>query len=105
MTAVEAHWVSACMLARINAFGVTLQISLRADNAPVASLDTSTEERAQFPLDEAGFFGNSFSENAPADVCSGGNSSDRVEQLEALRRVCSLPPHEADKPASVDATS
>jgi hypothetical protein len=98
MTAAEARWVSACILARTNAFGVTVQISLRADQAPVEALDTSTEERAQFPLHEAGFFGNIFSEDAPAYVCTGGSGAVRAGQLEALRRVCSLPADPADRP-------
>ena len=90
MTTEEARWISACMLARTNAFGISVQISLRADDPPVASLDTSEDERARFALHEAGFFGNIFSDAAPAYVCYGGTGAERQARLEALHRVCSL---------------
>lgn len=98
LTPSEARWVSACMLARTNAFGVTVQISLRAEPAPVESLETSSEERQQFTFRDAGFFGNLFSDDAPAYVCTEGEGPQRARQLESLRRVCSLPSSNADEP-------
>ena len=98
LTPAESRWVSACMLARTNAFGVTVQISLRAEPAPVATLETSAEEREQFTFQDAGFFGNLFSDDAPAYVCTAGEGAMRARQLETLRRVCSLPSTKADEP-------
>jgi hypothetical protein len=48
--------VSACLLARNNAFGVGVKISMRG-NLP---LEADTVEQADFPWAEGGFFGNIF---------------------------------------------
>lgn len=91
LTAEESRWVSACILARTNYFGREVKISIRADPAPAGRLTADSEERARFPLHEAGFFGNIFSPDAPAYVCIGDESPQRESPLRALYRICSLP--------------
>jgi hypothetical protein len=58
------RWVSACVLARTNAYGVHVQISMRApSDAPQAvkdALAVSTTERSTFTLREGAYYGNIF---------------------------------------------
>jgi hypothetical protein len=58
------RWVSACLLARTNAYGVHVQISIRAPaDAPQAikdALAVSTEESEQFQIREGAYYGNIF---------------------------------------------
>jgi hypothetical protein len=91
LTPQESRWVSACILARTNWYGVAVQISLRAASARGARLRADAAERARFPLHEGAFFGDIFRRNAPAYVCLGGSSTRREETLRALRRICTLP--------------
>jgi hypothetical protein len=55
------RWVSACLLARVNATGISVRISLRG---PHRALTTTDGERTKFVLEEGAFFGNVF---GPAD--------------------------------------
>ena len=73
------RWVSACVLARTNAYGAHVEISMRAPaNAPQAiknALATSPPEVASFGLREGAYYGNIF-ESAPTPlVCSGPSNS------------------------------
>ncbi len=73
------RWVSACVLARTNAYGAHVEISMRAPaNAPQAiknALATSPPEVASFALREGAYYGNIF-ESAPTPlVCSGPSNS------------------------------
>ena len=65
------RWVSSCVLARTNAYGVNVQISMRAPaNAPLghelqyakiqAALATSPEETTEFSFREGAYYGNLF---------------------------------------------
>lgn len=64
--------VSACLLARNNAYGVRVDISLQGDRALVAptsfpvdpARSPAMQEAASFPLREGAFFGNLFDPNA-----------------------------------------
>jgi hypothetical protein len=49
------QWVSACVISRVNALGAHVALSLRGDNAALASDAT---ERAAYPRREATYFGN-----------------------------------------------
>lgn len=57
MTDSERRWVSACLLARVNAYGVSVAISLRGDHG--ALVPTNGEEE-QFGLIEGAFYGDVF---------------------------------------------
>lgn len=97
LTGPESRWVSACILARSNFFHRSVQISLRAKDAPVDGLVADDAERARFHRHEAGFFGNIFEPDAPAYVCIGDDDSGRHDALYAMNRVCSLPAEASDK--------
>lgn len=51
------RWVSACLLAHVNGYGVEVPISLRGFHP---ALRASKEEKATFTVQEAAFFGNVF---------------------------------------------
>ena len=61
------RWLSACLLARVNYFGVEVHLSLRGANAALA---TTAEERAAYPVFEGAFFGNLFGETADKSSCT-----------------------------------
>jgi hypothetical protein len=83
------RWVTACLLARANTYGETVQISLRApDDAPAQvkkALEVSPEENKGYWLREGAFYGNLFHREAQADgataaaprlyACAGPGSS------------------------------
>jgi len=91
LTPEEQRWVSACMLARTNAFGVKVLISMRSDfpsRAP--GLQTWQEEDAAYTLEEATFFGNLFDERPQSYVCGPAHDDAEERSLLAQRRICSL---------------
>jgi hypothetical protein len=52
------RWVSACLFARVNAHGVSVEVSLRGAHP---RLQASSEEMAAWDLEEGAFWGNLFS--------------------------------------------
>lgn len=56
LTLSERRWVSACLLARVNAYGMSVQISMRGP----AELAPTDAERAVFSVVEGAFYGNVF---------------------------------------------
>ena len=83
----DSRWVSACLFSRVNAHGVSVQISLRG---PSSALDISDEERAQWTLEEGAFYGQYFlPESEPIQwyACSGRNLQGAHEHL----RDCANP--------------
>lgn len=92
MTEEEQRWVSACMLARTNLFGVTVQISLRSPfptRAP--GLQVSPQEVKQFSLYEGTYFGNLFAQKPVSYVCSPAHAAAARQIITSQRRVCALP--------------
>jgi hypothetical protein len=80
------RFITACLLARTNFWGVPVQISLRGDHP---SLLPTEDEKAQYPLREGTYFGNLFVNVDDLDrqiyACTGPGSS--VPQL--TNRFCS----------------
>jgi hypothetical protein len=92
MSEAEQRWVSACLLARTNHFGVKVVLSLRSEfpsNAP--GLQILGEEDAAYTLEEGSFFGNLFADRPTGYVCGPTQSEQRRALLQAHRRVCALP--------------
>ena len=82
------QWVSACLLARTNYYGVHVQLSARGPHPALAS---GFFERLQYPLEEGAFFGNLFSDQPRMYACTGQMFDnpllgDLIGWLE--RRVC-----------------
>lgn len=84
----EQRWVSACILAQVNYFGVGVPASLRAPALDLASLSPGEKERERFTLHEAGYFGNLFAAEPVAYVCQGDWSDRERRDLGARKRVC-----------------
>lgn len=58
MTDSEKRWVSACLLSRVNAYGISVQISMRGEHPSLAPI---AGEEVAFPQAEGAFYGNVFS--------------------------------------------
>jgi hypothetical protein len=100
LTLDEEQVISACILARTNFYGKTVKLSMRSDT--MTALQTDDVERREFPLFEAGFFGNIFKNEPEYFVCFGESAPDRAKRLESHLRVCSLhsdvnPSRQSDK--------
>jgi hypothetical protein len=67
-TASERRWVSACLLARTNRFGVTVEISMRGNHS---ALTPAAGERAAFLLFEGAFWGDVFTADGTLNACLG----------------------------------
>jgi hypothetical protein len=71
------RWVSACVLARTNAYGVHVEISMRAPaDAPQAvkdALAVSPDERAAYTLREGAYYGNIFATTPTTPPPSSGS--------------------------------
>lgn len=94
LTDEEQAAVSACLLARTNAFGVPVRISLRSRDAPLSrlpSLFAGREERRAYPVREGAFFGNVFSGAPTAYACRGDTSPETESILRRAKRICTLP--------------
>jgi hypothetical protein len=71
LSASEKRWVSACLLAHSNAFGIKVPLSLRGNHPALA---TTAEEEQLHPVEEAAFYGDLFVSSAspaPMFACSG----------------------------------
>jgi hypothetical protein len=53
----EQRWVSACLLARVNRFGVPVSISIRGDHSALAVTATEAHD---YTVEEGAFYGNVF---------------------------------------------
>jgi hypothetical protein len=65
----EARRVSACLISHVNAFGVSVEISLRAD-----LIGATPEEAQAFPVYEATFFGDVFGDELRTYGCIGNDA-------------------------------
>jgi hypothetical protein len=57
LTDREQAWVSACMIARVNAYDISVQISMRGDHD---ALGVTPAEAAAYTLEEGAFYGDIF---------------------------------------------
>lgn len=92
MTAVDQRWMTACILARMNAFGVTVKLSLRADHEALRSVDPV--ERQRYTYEEGAFYGNLFTDPPALYACSGAGGARRAPTRRL--RVCTQPPRRGE---------
>lgn len=101
LTVRERRLVSSCLLARTNALGVSVQVSLRG-SAPhqveFPALRADASEREQFSLFEGAFYGDLFDEHPKAYVCLGDRHQDVAASLHLKHRLCSLAGPEGTDP-------
>ncbi len=79
------EWVTACLLARTNAYQVPVQIYMRGPHPAI--VDVEPEYEPIFDVEESAFYGNFF-EDPPREYACRGRGTD---PLYAAVRVCSQP--------------
>jgi hypothetical protein len=90
LTLHEQRWVSACLIARVNAHDVSVLISMRGDHD---ALFVSQDERRAYDLEEGAFYGNVFvPESEPIEwfACR-GKAQRAVEIGDLVDRDCTEP--------------
>jgi hypothetical protein len=88
LTTAESRWVSACLIAHVNAFGVAVEISLRAPGPILAT----AEEAYDFPVYEATFFGHVFGDDLETYSCLGNDAEIAAAHApDRALRVCADP--------------
>jgi hypothetical protein len=80
----EQRWVSACLLARTNLFGVHVSISMRGER-PALSGSVTEEEKTNYTFEEGAFYGDLWAQPSRAYVCT-GTAENTVK--DRLQRVC-----------------
>jgi hypothetical protein len=75
-------WVSACLIARVNHYGIPVHLSARGDNA---ALVASAEEKVAYPNEEGAFWGDLFRTTPVAYACDIVSNDDNSR---AEARVC-----------------
>jgi len=83
LTLSEERWVSACLFAHVNAFGRSIEISVRSTNVIAAS----EEEKNDFRVYEGAFFGSI--EGGKAFTCQGDDTQKALSESQNRKwRVC-----------------
>ena len=88
LTESEERWVSACILARTNYFGIKVRVSMQAKHSDFQSLQVSEEERDQFTIYEGDFWGNLFVNDPVAFVYRGNRTPEEEQDPVLQKRVC-----------------
>ena len=88
LTPSEERWVSACMLARTNFWGITVIISMRAFPPPTMTLTSTIEEVRNFTLYEGDFYGNIFQPFPVAYTCVGQRTYKENQDPILNLRIC-----------------
>lgn len=81
------RWLTACLLARVNYFGVEVRLSLRGANG---ALTTSAEERAAYSVYEGAFWGNLFGETAEKTSCTSAYKATAPQVGTLPQRECTV---------------
>ena len=80
----EQRWITACLLARTNLFGVHVMLSMRGPSA-VLSGTVTADEKTGYSFDEGAFYGDVWAEPPHAYVCMGQGERAMKDRL---KRVC-----------------
>lgn len=78
------EWVSACMFARANAYGIPVIIHARGTHP---ALTESVDDLRRYPIEEGAFFGNMFTDPPREYACRGTGD----DPLSLTFRACTLP--------------
>lgn len=82
------EWVSACLLARSNYYGVTVALYFDGNN-PAFDAEQPPEGYGNYSVEEGAFFGNVFLDPSRQYSCRGGGS----DPLSMSFRLCTKPGH------------
>lgn len=94
LTVDQQAALTACLLARTNAFGASVRISLRSFEGALAklpALQASPQEAQDFPVWEGAFFGNIFADPPVTYACRSSTAPEIEALLRRAKRVCTLP--------------
>jgi hypothetical protein len=85
----DRRWVSACLLARVNYYGITVHISMRGDSPALA---ITPEEGSDYPLYEGAFWGDLFVDG-PQDknACISAYKATDPQVADVPLRECTVP--------------
>ena len=88
-TVAQRHWVTACVLARTNYYGVPIRISMRSDTN--TALVATTAEKTSFAHVEGAFWGDIFATTPVEYACAAAaftpTSDNGIESLRACTRT------------------
>jgi hypothetical protein len=89
LSVTDRRWLSACLLARVNYYGVTVHISMRGDSPALA---ITPEEGADYPLYEGAFWGDLFVDG-PQDknACISEYKATDPQVADVPLRQCTVP--------------
>jgi hypothetical protein len=85
-TASERRWVTACLLARTNYYGVSVQLSMRGAHPALA---TTSSERSTYVVPEGAFYGDLFDPNGQTWFACGTNRWTSTLAVDA-QRTCTI---------------
>jgi len=85
-TIADRHWVTACLLARTNYYGVEVQISMRGSHPALA---TTLTETSTFKVAEGGFYGDLFDTAAQSWYACGSKRWTSTLAADA-QRTCTI---------------
>lgn len=85
----EQDWISACLMARTNFFGVVVPVLLKGEHPNLRSKVSSKTNNQNHILEEGAFYGNLFDQNSGSYVCSGRDIE--VDNDVFQKRICALP--------------
>jgi hypothetical protein len=88
LTETEQRWVSSCVLARVNYFGIPVPFNLRTDKKSGLYTPVTEAEIDEFPYYEGAYFGNIFHSPQKKYVCQ-GDAPKKI--LVGKNRICSIP--------------
>lgn len=91
LTLSERRWVSACVLARTNAFGAHVLISMRNPDDHHEVLTATPAEMESHTLYEGAFYGDIFAEVGAAYVCVDKDHAANIPARAKRKRVCTHP--------------
>ena len=66
----DQRWMTACILSRVNAFGVTVHLSMRAAK-PALRREMAASELRDYTFEEGAFYGNLFADPPVLYACAG----------------------------------
>jgi hypothetical protein len=84
-TVSERHWVTSCVLSRVNLFGVSVQLSMRG---ATSALNATPSEVSAYTMDEGGFYGDLFDPAGPTEYACKSHITYNTSTQSAQNRQC-----------------
>jgi hypothetical protein len=89
LSLADRHWLSACLLARVNYYGVTVHLSMRGDTEALATTDDEVAKYSQY---EGAFWGDLFADGDQIkNACESQLKSTNPQTGDMPLRQCTVP--------------